>query len=43
MLVYINGILATTQDLAELEHNLRLGYERAFAKCCNGFIYYKTI
>lgn len=42
MLVYINGILATQQDLEELERNLRNGIEKAIAKCCNGFIYYKT-
>ena len=43
MQVYINGILATVEDLVELERRLRSGMERAFARCCDGFIFYKTI
>lgn len=41
--VYINGELATKQALAEFELCLRLGIERATAKCYNGSIYYTTI
>lgn len=42
MTVYINGIVATKADIAELERRLRLGVERAFGKCHKGFIYIKT-
>lgn len=43
MHIYINGILATNKDLQELERRLRLGQEKAFAKCIDGTIFYKTI
>lgn len=41
--IYINGILATKEDLAELERKLRLGIEYATAQCHNDAIYYKTV
>lgn len=40
---YINGIEATEEDLLDLERNLKAGVERAFGKCYNGVIYFKTI
>lgn len=43
MITYINGIIATKNDILELERRLRLGIERATARCCGGFIYIKTM
>lgn len=39
---YINGELATKEDVAELEWALRNGYARATGRVCNGSVYYKT-
>lgn len=38
--VLINGIPATNGDIAELDHRLRLGIEKVYAKCYNGTIHY---
>ena len=41
--VCINGVPATAYEIAALELRLRLGIERATARCYNGCIYYTTI
>ena len=43
MKIYINGIIATAEDIAELERRMRLGLEKVFGKCYKGIIYYETI
>ena len=40
--VCINNVEATEEDVLRLERNLKAGYERAFAKCCNGIIHFTT-
>lgn len=40
---YINGILASDEDIAELERRLRLGSEMATGRMCGDCIYYETI
>ena len=40
--VIINGVIATNEDLRELERDLREGSTRATAQCHNGIIYYTT-
>ena len=42
MKICINGILATPEEIKELERNLRLGLIRAFGRIYNGFINLKT-
>jgi hypothetical protein len=42
MKICINGILATPNELQELERNLRLGTMRAFGRICRGFVYLRT-
>ena len=42
MAVYINGIIATKQDLATLERRLRLHMERARGIIYKKQIHYKT-
>ena len=43
MITVINGIIASKQDIAELERRLRLGLETAFGRCYKGIIYLRTI
>lgn len=43
MKICINGILATNEEIKELERNLRSGIVKAFGRIANGFINYKTI
>lgn len=40
--IYINGILATKEDMTALEHDLRLGRTQASAICGTNGIFYKT-
>ena len=42
MLIYINGKLATNDDLFELSRVLKLGVKTCYAKISNGVIYYTT-
>lgn len=41
--IYINGVLATDEDLFALEGKLRFGMECATGKIIGNNIYYKTI
>lgn len=43
MKIYIDGVLATNERLHELEQELRAGIKRAYGRCCQGFIYLKTV
>lgn len=40
---YINGMLATAEDLMTFEYKLRAGLERATGEISGNCIYYKTI